>query len=281
MAGTTAHDDGLPCLEVGAWAEEKYRLVQLYDELFSTAMKNKWETRVYIDLYAGPGFSRIRGTKRLLTGSPLLALAVPDQFDQYIFCETDPSHLGALERRVGRLFPSAKVQYVLGDCNDRVDEVSASIPAYSKNQRVLSFCFVDPFDLSPKFATVRKLSFYYMDFLFLLALHMDANRNLPHYLAPDNSKVEDFLGLSDWRERWKIAEAQGTRFPRYLAEEYSKQMENLGYLPIPWHKMRQVRSDDKNLPLYRLALFSRHRLAYELWDQVLKYSSDQTEFFES
>jgi hypothetical protein len=68
------------------------------------------------------------------------------------------------------------------------------------------------------------------------------------------------------------------RFPRFLAEEYSGQMERLGYLRQPWDRMRQVRSDEKNLPLYRLALFSRHRLAYQYWDEVLKYSSDQRSF---
>jgi hypothetical protein len=34
-------DDGLICPEVGSWAEEKYRLLSLYDELFSTGMKDK------------------------------------------------------------------------------------------------------------------------------------------------------------------------------------------------------------------------------------------------
>ena len=33
-------DDGLETPEVGAWAEEKYRIVNLYDTLFSTGMKN-------------------------------------------------------------------------------------------------------------------------------------------------------------------------------------------------------------------------------------------------
>jgi hypothetical protein len=33
-------DDGLMTPEVGVWAETKYRLLALYDELFSTGMKN-------------------------------------------------------------------------------------------------------------------------------------------------------------------------------------------------------------------------------------------------
>ena len=53
-------DDGLITLEVGGWAETKYRLLALYNELFSTGMKNKWDQRVYIDLYAGAGYSAFK-----------------------------------------------------------------------------------------------------------------------------------------------------------------------------------------------------------------------------
>jgi three-Cys-motif partner protein len=277
MTEFTVEHDGFPCSDVGAWAEEKYTLVALYDRLFSTGMRNKWSARVYIDLYAGPGFARVRGTNRVMMGSPLLALAIPDQFDKYIFCESDPDLLGALAKRVNRLFPEASARFVLGDCNEKIEEVCANIPSPSKGHGVLSFCFVDPYDISIRFATVRRLSLHYMDFLFLLALHMDANRNVEHYLNADNPKIDDFLDLRGWRERWKIAEGQGTSFPRYLAEEYCGQMKKLGYLPMPWHTMKQIRSE-KNVPLYRLALFSRHPLAYQYWDEVLRYSSDQRPF---
>ncbi len=280
MAEITPEDDGLPCSDVGAWAEDKYTLLALYDKLFSTGMKKKWNTRVYLDLYSGPGLARVRGTNRILVGSPLLALGVPDPFDKYIFCESDPGRLSALQQRVRRLFPGANVNFVLGDCNEKIDEICANIPPYSREHGVLSFCFVDPYGISINFSTVRKLSSYLLDFLFLLAVQMDANRNLDHYLDQDNHRIDEFLDLPDWRERWKIAEGQGTSFPRYLAEEYSGQMEKLRYLPVPWHKMKQVRSDEKNLPLYRLALFSRHPLAYQFWDEVLRYSSDQRALFE-
>jgi three-Cys-motif partner protein len=277
MAEIIAEDDGLSCPEVGAWAEDKYTLVGLYDRLFSTGMKNKW-TRVYIDLYSGPGFVRVRGTGRMLTGSPLLALDVPDPFDNYIFCESDPKLLGALQSRVSRYSLTAKATFICGDCNEKIDEICASIPKPSPGRGVLTFCFIDPFDISIKFSTLRRLSSYFVDFLILLALHVDANRNVEHYFNSRNSKVDDFLGLPDWRERWKIAESQGGRLPRFLAEEYSGQMERLGYLRQPWDRMKQVRSDEKNLPLYHLALFSRHPLAYKYWDEVLKYSSDQQNF---
>src|SRR5215471_15014661 len=98
-------DDGLITPEVGVWAETKYRLLALYDELFSTGMKNKWDQRVYIDLYAGAGYSRIQGTSRFLKGSPIIALTATDPFDKYIFCEERDDLLAALKARTKLVAP--------------------------------------------------------------------------------------------------------------------------------------------------------------------------------
>jgi len=272
-----AQDDGLYYGDdVGSWVEDKHRLVSLYETLFSTGMKRKWDKRVYIDLYSGPGMVRVRETGRFLWGSPLLALQVKDPFDKYIFCESNGAAIDALKSRVERVFPNAQVCYVCGDCNDMVEAICEEIPAASPECKVLSFCFIDPYDLSAKFSTIRKIADRFVDFLALLALGMDANRNLQHYLAPNNKKIDEFLGLPDWRDRWteQISKNKAS-LPRFLAETYAKQMETLRYLPVAFHQMKPVRSDVKNLPLYHLALFSRHRLAYKYWNNVLKYSTSQ------
>lgn len=272
-----ASDDGIYYEDgVGAWVEDKHRLVSLYETLFSTGMKRKWEVRVCIDLYSGPGLVRVRDTNRFLWGSPLLALRVKDPFDKYIFCESNPSALSALKTRVGKLFPNADVSYVQGSCDDSVEEICNKIPLPSRSRKVLSFCFVDPYDLSVKFATIKRISETFVDFLVLLALGMDGNRNLQHYLDSGNHKIDDFLGLPDWRDKWKFqSRNQKTSFPQFLAETYAKQMQTLSYLPVAFHQMKSIRSDVRNLPLYHLALFSRHNLAYEYWDDVLRYSTSQ------
>ena len=95
------------------------------------------------------------------------------------------------------------------------------------------------------------------------------------YLNPANLKVEEFLGVPDWRLRWGAAEREGVDFGQFLALQYAEQMKLLAYKDTPLSLMKLVRSDDKNLPLYRLALFSRHDLAYKFWDEVLRYSTDQ------
>src|SRR5690606_4942496 len=79
--------DGLAVAEVGAWGEEKYRLVGLYASLFCSAMRGKWDCLVYIDLFAGPGYAQFEGSSRIVAGSPLIALGLEDKFDRYVFCE--------------------------------------------------------------------------------------------------------------------------------------------------------------------------------------------------
>src|ERR1019366_5272252 len=267
-------DDGLACSEVGGWTEEKHRLVSLYSTLFSSGTKDKWGKRVYIELYAGPGHSKIRDTSRIIAGSPIRALSVKDPFDKYIFCEENPTYLEALRVRVKGVAPEAKVVYISGDCNKHANDILSET-----NGTGLSLCFADPFDIGLKFETLRTLSNCRIDFVVLLAVYSDANRAYKRYVMEDAVKVDEFLGSRTWRDRWKIAQDMATSFPKFLAEEFSKSMESLGYLPTPLHAMKRVRkSGEKNLPLYYIALFSRNKLAYKFWDEVLKYSTDQRKF---
>ena len=150
-------DDGLTCPEVGSWTETKHDYVSYYAKLFSSGMKHKWDTRVYVELHAGAGYSRIRGTSRIIVGSPLRALQLPDGFDKYVFCEEDREKLAALQSRVTRIVPMADASYVQGDCNEQISEILAKIPPGSKNNRVLSLCFADPYDIGLKFATLIEL----------------------------------------------------------------------------------------------------------------------------
>jgi three-Cys-motif partner protein len=142
-----ARDDGLVAPDVGVWAEDKHRLVSLYSTLFSSSMKAKWSRRIYVELYAGAGFSRIRGTSKFILGSPILALKVTDPFDKYVFCEERPNKLDALKVRARQIAPKADIAYVQGDCNKKTSEIFAEIPRGSTGDTALSLCFADPFDM--------------------------------------------------------------------------------------------------------------------------------------
>lgn len=270
-------DDGLPCPDVGRWAELKYRLIYLYDELFSKGMKNKWD-RVCIDLYAGAGHSRIRETEIRLKGSPILALTTSLPFDKYIFCEESGELLDALKARAKQVAPDARISYVAGSCDEGIEKIWAEIPKGSKDKGVLSLCMVDPFDFGLRFATIGRLSKLKVDFLVLLAVGMDANRAYDHYVDGGNPKLDQALGNSAWRERWKSRPRGRDEFLNFIAEEFALSMKSLGYMKIGPKDMKLVRGAN-NSPLYYLALFSKHPLAYKYWGEVLKYGTDQTSFW--
>lgn len=272
--------DGLATPETGSYAEDKYALVRLYCQLFSTGMKDKWRgKRSYVDLYAGSGKCLIKGSSRVLLGSPLISLSVPDSFDRYVFCERNPDCADSLRTRV-QDYPGHSVSIIQDDCNDHVEEICCQIPRDN-----LVLCFVDPFDIGININTIKQISLagYGVDFLFLLAFQMDAARgdNPKHYANPKNTKVDRMLGNSDWRARWeKERQAGHSDFARFLAIEFSKTMESLGYLSTPLDRMRRIKTLDKHVPLYYLALFSKHKTALKYWDEVLKYSTPQRGLFD-
>lgn len=269
-------DDGLIIPEVGAWGKEKYRLVTLYADMFASSMKDKWECRVYLDLFSGAGLSRIEGTREIVAASPLLALDIENRFDRYIFCEENREKFSALKDRCGNFFPTADIRFVEGDANIVVDQIIKEMPPYKKGFKVLSFCFVDPYKVSNlNFETIKKLSKNFMDFLVLIPTHMDAHRNVGPYLQPGNKKVDNFLGSSGWRDEWSIAEKRGERFSNFFADCFGNSMSSLGFIYSGIAETVLIRSVDKNLPLYRLAFFSKNQLAYKLWKEAKKYGNDQ------
>lgn len=272
-------DDGLETPEVGPWSEHKYRLAQGYARVFATAMKKKWDQRAYVDLYAGSGRARIKGTRRIVLTSPLRALEIPDPFDQYVFCKKDSNLLEALRARVAREYKRIDVNFVPGDVNIEIAEVLARLPVPSRTNRVLAFCFADPFKLDDlKFDTIRQLSSRYSDFLILVPTEMDANRNEHLYSQIENKTLDEFFGESSWRIDWEKAKREREPFWGFVIKYFASRMETLGYLDRAAEQAELIRSIEKNLPLYRLAFFSRNPLGARFWKEVRKYATPQTAF---
>ena len=196
------------------------------------------------------------------------------------FCEESEELLDALRRRVTREAPNANVAFILGDCNSEIDRICSEIPTASTGNTVLTKpLFCRSINLGIKFDTLQKLSERLIDFLCLLALYMDANRNESQYVSEQSHRVSEFLGTENWRDAWRKAQSQLVPFPRFLAQQFAERMGTLDYIQPPFYAMKEVRSDEKNLPLYHLALFSRNQRAYDFWDEVLKYSTDQLGLF--
>src|SRR6266700_1898845 len=217
--------------------------------MFAASMKDKWECRTYIDLFAGSGRAKIKGANRIVSGSPLVALSVNPAFDKYIFCEKSKDKLLALEARVLRDYPAANVSFVSGNANESLSQILEKIPQHTKDFRVLSLCFVDPYNLKDlAFGTIDRLSSRFVDFLVLIATDMDATRNVSQYERPQSTVVECFLSAPDWREDWAKAKAKREGFNSYLMNRFSRQMEARKYLRVDVQETKLVRSTEKNLP---------------------------------
>ena len=266
--------DGLLTPEVGEWAYKKYLRVWIYDEIFATAMKNQWR-RVYIDLFAGAGRVQLRDSRQIVPNAALLALDIPDRFDRYIFCEKDTAKMAALRERVAAVAPGADVHFVEGDSNETVTRITALIP-----DDALSFCFVDPYGVNIRLETIRRLSRgRKMDFLILLALQMDANRNRALYMSGESRSLEEFLGDTSWRAEWEEARRRGEDFRIFLGNYYIRAMATLGYVVAPMSEMYEMKTE-KGLSIYYLAFFSKHLLGRKFWKEALKYSDEQTSMFD-
>src|SRR5258708_39208154 len=195
-------------------------------------MRNNWAHRIDRNQFSWPGYSKVRDNDRVVLGSPLIALSLPDRFDSYVFADENTESLDALRTRVSRLGHSVTPTYIPGDANEKVGRVLEVI-SKTPSKSTLSFCFLDPYKLNIHFETVRRIAEgRAVDFLILLALYIDANRNVSFYVAEGNRTIDLFLGDANWRQRWKAAEHGRDTIVEFLANEYSTRVRESGYLPM-------------------------------------------------
>lgn len=268
--------------EVGSWATIKHEKISYYSDLFSTSMKKRWDCRVYIDLFAGAGKSRIKTTREIVPGSPLLALNVKDKYDKYVFCEKDPSHMEALQARVKRYFPHHNVSFILGDTNDSLEQLFSSVPVFRKGFKGLTLCFVDPYNKEGfHFSTIRAISSrLFVDFLVLIPSYMDIHRNENTYTLPNNPSLDRYLGTTQWREEWCSPNRAYDEFGLFIADQFCKQMQKIGYLYESFGDLELIRANLKNrLKLYHLAFFSKNQLGLKFWRDTKKNTNKQMDIF--
>ncbi len=105
-----------------------------------------------------------------------------------------------------------------------------------------------------------------MDFLILQALHMDANRNFELYIKEESTRIEEYLGIPDWRKHFEKDGRYRKDFVKFLADQYQEQMSKLGYQKAK--HMHQIRSNEKNLPLYYLSFYSKNPRGVDFFKKV-------------
>lgn len=273
-------DDGLIIESAGYWARQKHSLIGQYASMFATSMKNKWDCRIYIDLFASCGFIKVRRTSKIEASSALIALGLENKFDKYIFCDIDKEKITALNQRADRFYPDAEAKYLVGDSNFLTSDILSIIPKPSKNNKVLCFCVIDPYKVGNfLFNTIQNLSQIFMDFLILIPSYMDAHRNIDNYFDSNDDRISNFLGDLSWRDSWLESSKNNIRFGDFFVKHFNEKMIQLGFLGLEDEEFVLIRNPSNNSPLYHLSFYSRSQLGKKFWKASVKGSSKQQRLF--
>jgi three-Cys-motif partner protein len=201
-------DDGLPAEEVGPWAKEKQDLLGRYIAI-SRGARARFigpfkAGCTFIDLFCGPGRSKIKDGGEFIDGSCVTAwrksLEGGAPFTHVYISDKDEVRLGAATERLQRL--GAPVRPVPGPA---IDAAMATLKRLEPE--ALHFAFVDPFSLGAldfeifKTLTKRKR----MDILVHLS-KMDLQRNLDENIGSPISAFDSFA--PGWRNAIDVDQAQ-------------------------------------------------------------------------
>jgi three-Cys-motif partner protein len=289
-------DDGRPTRSVHPYDRIKMHLWGGIVNASALAMKKKWPgRRACIDMFASYGLNRISASGELCWGSALLALHADAGFDTYIFCDKSAAATKVLCERIadqryfglpvfdldigsesagartseikGAVTSGPKVIVLTGDANDAPVFIRALMPAWEHNRYALTL--IDPPSLSFWWKSLEALTFNErMDLMLLFAEGMDLNRNLDRYAAKEQSKLDRFIGTTDWRDL--LPERRPTIA---LREFYKERMRKyLGYEAFSSYD-RPVRNS-KHAELYKLIFASKIKLGSDLWDKANKDDLD-------
>ena len=251
---------------VGRWAKDKYFYIGRYLDLFSTAMKNRWNL-YYIDLFAGCGKCRVRDSGEEIDGSALMSLNIRFPFTKYLFVDSNPEALDSLEKRTKSSDFLDRVKLLHGDCNEKVEEIIKEIP----QQGSLSLAFIDPTGLQIKFATIKQLTEERrIDLIITFPEGMAIKRNLEIFLKQGHSILDDFMGDARWREQYRkeLVALQSFDRKRKFVEIYRQKLESIGYLEIKSVHEVLIKSSARKLPLYYLLFASKHQLGHKFWSKI-------------
>jgi three-Cys-motif partner protein len=184
----------------------------------------------------------------------------------------------ALKKRVRSYFPARDCTFIIGDSNDRVEDILEAIPRFSTGYKGLTFCLVDPYKAGDIcFQTIKDIAEHiYVDFLILIPSYMDINRNRTNYLKSNNACLDTYLGTDAWRRIWRQLRPGRKDFGLFITEQVCLQMKSLDYIYESLADLELIRMETKqNLPLYHLAFFSRSQLGLRFWRTTRKRTTDQ------
>lgn len=193
----------------GPWTQEKLRILSLYLDAYTTALKNQPFRLIYVDAFAGEGtWSPGSGYstdyddfRELHKGSARIALEIQDKpFDNLIFIEKDIERCTSLE--------VLRSQFSHRDITVLNEDAEIALPAFCDRMGSLdrAVVFLDPFatevswPLVERLSQTRKIDCWILFPLGAISRMMPNAKEPPPQLAKQLNRI--FGGREHWHEMY-------------------------------------------------------------------------------
>ncbi len=256
-------EDGLPVTCVGEWVEDKHKRVRKYVEI-SRSVRAKFTRNAgasFIDLFSGPGRSRIQYSQKLIDGSAITAAkAAPDSsscFSTIHIGDTNSEFLRAASTRLSSI--CGYVRTYAGAAKDTVELVCKNL-----NKGELNVAFLDPYDLgSLPFSIIQRLGLESrMDVIIHVSLH-DLQRNLEHYFEANDSPLDNFS--PGWRDHIDPRTQTKSQMRLAVLEHWKESMRSAKLTAA--QGVEKI-TGSRNQNLYWLVFAAGHPLANKFWNEI-------------
>ena len=142
-------------VRIGPGTNEKYAILRGYLPPLSLIMRNQGYEHYFIDACAGSGTVFDSEKKTLVEGSPMIMARTREAVQNMIRDKTKPHEVqcvgiegdhktfGHLKQSLGPF--SGFATPIMGDCNDKLDQVLDGISSEVKAENHFAFVYIDPF----------------------------------------------------------------------------------------------------------------------------------------
>lgn len=193
----------------GPWTEIKLEILRKYLDFYTKALSKQGFELLYIDAFAGTGSRTetipsvpILGReeeKITLDGSARIALNLEQQFDRYLFIETNSKRINELEKIRGE-FRNTYIKIENGDANTVITDL-AKKPIWDCN-KFRGVIFIDPYGMEVSWETLQAIvTTKSFDVWYLFPIS-----GVCRQAARDHTKMEEYkkealdklFGTRDW-----------------------------------------------------------------------------------
>lgn len=193
----------------------KLSMVEGYLKGFTTALRQKFRTLIYIDAFAGTGVRTVRHEAtpadwiseaepervERRRGSAQIALDIVPRFDELVFIDAKPAHFRALcALRDANL--DRQITPLEGDANELIVQVVSGRP-WTNTRGVI---FLDPYGMAVDWTTLeaiqrtRALDVWYL--VSLEGLYRQAPRDRSRLDTAKREAITKMVGTADWEDTW-------------------------------------------------------------------------------